>query len=67
MRPWISREMPGNFSQTRCNANNELTDRTDYGCIVAVFVVIEPGPVVVVAKVFEKTEKVFRKIVVFGH
>ena len=67
MRPGISRVVPGNFSQAGCNANNEFTDRTDYGFIVAVFVVIEPGPVVVASKLFEKIKKVFGKTVEFRH
>ena len=67
MRTGISRVVPGNFSQAGCNANNEFTDRIDYGFIVAVFVVFEPDPVVVVSKVFEKIEKVCGKTVEFRH
>ena len=67
MRPGISRVMPGNFSQTGCDTNNEFADRANHGLMVAIFVVIEPGPVVIVAEVFEKIEKVFRKTVEFGH
>ena len=67
MRTGISLVMPGNFFQAGCHANNELTDRADHGFMVAVFVFIEPGPVVVLSKVFEKTEKVLRKTVEFNH
>ena len=67
MRPGISRVVPGNFSQTGCNADNEFTNRTDYGFVVAVFVVVEPDPVIVVSKLFEKIEKVLGKTVEFRH
>ena len=67
MWPGIGLVVPGDFSQTGRYANNELTDRTDYGFIIAVFIVVEPGPVVVVFKVFEKTEKVFGKTAEFRH
>ncbi len=67
MGPGISRVVPGDFSQARRNANNEFTDRADDGFIIAIFIVVEPGAVVVVSKVFEKTEKVCWKTVEFSH
>ena len=67
MGPGISFVVPGDFFQTGRNADNEFTDRTDYRFIVAIFVVVEPGTVVVVSKVFEKTKKIPGKTVEFRH
>jgi len=67
MWPGISFVVPGDFSQTGRYTNYEFTDWTDYGFIITVLVIVEPDPVVVVSKVFEKIEKIFGKTVKYCH
>ena len=59
--------MPGDFSQVRGEANDKFADGADDRFMVAILVVIEPDPVVVVSKVFEKCKKILGKTIEFRH